>query len=348
MSRTRLQLAAAVAAIGILAVPAAASAAWGPAAPRTPVPGVSALSGIACPTGTACVSVGSDENLNGKSAVINAATGAVKVWSGDVTYAVDAVVCPGTKSCLAVSNPTVETVAVSSGAMKVTATPKKPATGIVALGAIACAGTKACYAVGFEGTETASKATVVHLSPAGKLLATNKNTGTGISAIACPSATLCLMGEHYTSGEVIQLLKNGKFSTSQKLPADTYIAAIACYKASVCYAIGGNTTSSPEIADELFPLNPATGAVGTMATIPGDFNGNSLYCLSATTCLSAGYIKSTSAIKNAVVTIVAGKPGTPTKTAGDFGLRDAACASASRCYAVAPSSSGAIVIKVKS
>src|SRR5690348_16609441 len=121
MSKTRLQLAAAVAALGILAVPAAASAAQGPGAPRTPVPGVGSLSGVTCPTAKACVSVGADNNFNGKSAVINAATGAVKVWSGDLASApMNAVACAGKTSCVAVADDTVASVAVSSGAMKVT------------------------------------------------------------------------------------------------------------------------------------------------------------------------------------------------------------------------------------
>ena len=46
--------------------------------------------------------------------------------------------------------------------------------------------------------------------------------------------------------------------------------------------------------------------------------------------------------------IVSGKPGTPKNYTGNFGFRSVACASASRCYAVGSSSSGAVVIKVKS
>jgi hypothetical protein len=350
MARTRMQLAAVVAAMTILAVPTVASAAVRPAVFRTPVPGLGSLSGVACPTASACVSVGADDNFNGKSAVINAATGAAKVWSGDVANApMNAVACASKKSCVAVADDTVASVAVSSGAMKVTATPKPPASGIVALGAIACAGTKACYAVGFEGTEAASTATVVHLSPAGKLLATKKNSGKGIAAIACPSATLCLMGENYSTGLVIQLLNNGSFGTSHPMPANTYIQAISCFKASLCYALGGNGTASPEVTDELFPLNPATGAVGTMAKIGGGFHGTSLSCLSASTCLAAGFTEPGSTAKDAVVAVVNGKPGTPKNYPGsDFGFASVACASASRCYAVGSSSSGAVVVKVKS
>jgi hypothetical protein len=345
MSRIRLHWAAALAATAILAVPAAASAAQGPGAPRTPVPGVNSLDGVTCPTATACVSAGSDGNFNGKSAVISAASGAIKVWSGDLASdSMNALACAGTASCLAVADDAVASVRVSSGAMKVTATPKKPASGIVALGAIACAGTSACYAVGFEGTEASSKATVVHLSPAGKLLATQQNSGTGIGAIACPSASLCLMGEHYTSGEVIQLLNNGRFGASHTLPAGTYVQAISCYQASLCYALGGSGNSAP---DELFPLNPKTGTAGPTATVNG-FNGAGLTCISATTCLVSGLTGTGSAAKNAVLAVVKGKPGKPVNYAGNFGLRDVACAGASACYAVGASSSGAIVDKVKS
>jgi hypothetical protein len=345
MPRTRLHLVAAVVATAILAVPAAANAAQGPGAPKTPVPGVSSLSGVTCPTAAACVSVGSDDNLNGKSAVINAASGALKVWSGDLASdSMNAVACAGATSCLAVADDAVASVGVSSGTMKVTATPKKPASGIVALGAIACAGTAACYAVGFEGTEASSKATVAHLSPAGKLLATKQNSGTGIGAIACPSASLCLMGEHYTSGEVIQLLNNGTFGTSHTLPAGTYVQAISCYKASLCYALGGSGSSAP---DEVFSLSPKTGTAGSAATING-FSGSGLTCINATTCLVSGLTGTGSAAKNAVVAVVKGKPGKPASYPGNFGLRDVACASASACYAVGASSSGAIVDKVKS
>ena len=147
------------------------------------------------------------------------------------------------------------------------------------------------------------------------------------------------MGEHYTSGEVIQLLQDGSFGASRTLPGDTFIQAIRCYKATLCYALGGNTTASPSLPDELFPLNPTTGAVGTMATMSG-FSGANLTCINATTCLVAGLNGTGSTAKNAVVAVVKGKPGKPANYPGTFGLRDVACASTSACYAVGASSSG--------
>jgi hypothetical protein len=354
MARTRLQLAAAAAAIGILTSPVAASAASGPGAPRTPVPGVNSLDSVTCPTAAACVAVGLDSNLNGKSAVINAATGAVKAWSGDLANApLNAVACAGTTSCVTVADDTVASLKVSTGAMKQTAKPKAPTGGIVALGAVACAGTTKCYAVGFEGPNFEStNAVVITLSPAGKLLADKKNTGTGIGAIACPSSSLCLMSDASPSGVSIQLLKDGKAGTSKPLPANTYVEAISCFKASLCYALGGNSKSSPVATDELFPLNPKTGAIGTMATIGGFSAGtgvNGIRCISATTCLVAGYTGSGSAAKPAMVIVSSGKPGAPVNYKGsDFPFDGVGCASDSRCYAVGSSSTGAVVVKVKS
>ena len=349
MPKARLHLAVAIAALGLLTVPAAASAANGPSGPAGSVAGLDSLDAIACPTAQTCVSVGSGEELNGRSVVINAATGAVKVWPGDLAAGpMNAVACPGTKSCLAVADDAVASVQVSTAAMKVTATPKRPANGIVALGAIACAGATTCYAVGFEGTEAASSATVVRLSSAGKLLGTTKNTGTGIAAIACPSSSLCLMGEHFTGKEAIQLLNNGKFGTSHAMPASTYVLAISCYKASLCYALGGNSTSSPAVTNELFPLNPKTGAIGSKATMSG-FNGTGISCINASTCLVSGFTGSGATAKAAVVTVVKAKPGTPVSYPGSsLSFRSLACASTTACYAVGSSPSGAIVDKIKS
>ncbi len=352
MSRTRLRLAAAVAAMGILALPAAASAAPQPAGLATPVPGVGALNSVTCPTATACVAVGSDDNLNGKSGVITAATGAVKVWSGDLSDApLNAVACPGKTSCVAVADDKVASVKVSTGAMKVTATPKAPAGGIVALGAIACAGSTKCYAVGFEGTEASSSAVVASLSAAGKLLADKKDTGTGISAIACPSSTFCLISDYTGTEELIQQLVNGKVgSTAHALPAKTFVEAMSCYKASVCYTLSGNSTSSPVQVNELFPVNPKTGVIGSVVTIPGGFSGDNISCISATTCLVTGFTGSGSTAKPAVAAVVKGKAGKPVNYPAGSGnnFHDVACASTSTCYAVGSSSTGGIVEKVKS
>jgi len=342
----RSRLAAVVAALGVLTVPAVASAAAsapGPARITGSVTGVNSLSSVKCPTATTCVAVGVDSNLNGKSVIITAATGAAKAWSGKLTNeAMNAVACPDATTCLAVADDAVATVAVSTGAMTVTAKPTPPAGGIVAMETLACPSATTCYAVGFEGTEANSKATVFALSAAGKLLAKRTSKGTGVGAIACPSTTLCLIDDNLPTGEGIEQLNNGHFGTLHKLPANTYVQSIACFKASLCYALGGNGTGSPELTDELFPLNPVTGAPGAAIAL-SNFDGTGLTCISANECRIVGFISP--AFTPAVLNVTSGQPGTPAGEPGS-GLNSIACATTALCYAVGLNSSGAIVDKV--
>jgi hypothetical protein len=340
----RTRLAVVVAALGVLASPAAASgAAFGPAGVAGQVAGVNSLSSVKCPTASTCVAVGTDSNLNGKSVIITAATGAAKAWSGTLTNeAMNDVACPNATTCLAVADDAVATVAVSTGAMKVTAKPTPPAGGIVAMDRIACASATTCYAVGFEGTPGNSKATVFVLSSAGKLLAKRTGLGTGVSGIVCPSSALCLMADGRTTGVFIQLLANGHFGTSHKLPANTFIQSIACFKASLCYALGGDGTASPELTDEVFPINPATGVPGAAIAL-SNFDGTGLTCISATECRIVGFISP--AFTPAVLNVTNGVPGTPASEPGSS-LDGIACATTALCYAVGGNSTGAIVDKV--
>ena len=311
------------------------------------VSGISSLTSVACPTAKACVAVGlGTDGTTGKSAVINATTGTAKAWSGGLANdPLNAVACAATAgTCLTVADDAVATVAAATGAMTVTATPKPPAGGIMALGAIACASAKACYAVGFQGTESASKAVAFHLSAAGKVVSKATGTGRGVGAIACPAATRCLISDNESAGLAIQLLNSGKFGQSSPLPTGTYVQRIACYKASLCYALGGNTTSTG--TDELFPVNPTTGAPGSKITISG-FSGTGMTCISATTCLVVGFTGSGATAKPAAVTVTNGKPGKPASYPGES-LSSIACATASLCYAVGQSSTSAIVDKVES
>jgi hypothetical protein len=350
--KTRFRFAVAATSIAILtwsvtAAGVAAAAAPGPDAGGTPVPGVAGLNGIGCPTSKTCVTVGLDESLNGKSAVISTATGKVHTWSGDLaSHGLNAIACPGKSSCLAVADAAVATVNTSSGAMKVTATLKPPTDAIVAIGAIACASSSSCYAVGFQGTEVTSQALVLRLAASGKLLKKMVDTGTGISAIACPSSKLCLLADHTKAKESIQLLSNGHFGTSHAFPADTYISQVTCFQAKACFALGGSTSSETAATNELFPLNPKTGAIGHVVKT-GTFSGNGMACASATRCLIVGFTTSGSTTAPALVTVTRGKPGHPAKIgAAADGFAEVACASATDCYAAGLSRSGAIVLKV--
>jgi hypothetical protein len=346
MFRTRLWLAPTFGVLGVLAL-AIGPAALASAAPdvrSTSVPGLTSLNSVWCPTAKTCVSVGSNaDKFVGKSAVINATTGAVRAWSGSVKNDLfTAMACLSKTTCLAVSDDAVATVKVSNGALKVTATPKPPAKGIVALGAIACAGSKNCYAGGFEGSGFTGKALLIHLSSGGKLLGHLTPPGTGIAAIACPSSSRCLFSLSARSGETIQLLKNGRTGTSHAMPSHTYVEAIACYAAKTCYALGGNNSST--FTNELFPLNPATGAIGKVIKL-GKFTGTDLTCATARRCLVIGFAGAS--VKAKVLAVVGGKAGQPSSIgSGSDGYSGIACATSSVCYAVGSGPSGAIVTKI--
>ncbi|HEY2575977.1 MAG TPA: hypothetical protein VGI74_06685 [Streptosporangiaceae bacterium] len=316
----------------------------------TPVSGVNSLDSITCPTAKTCVAVGlgGSSGSTGKSVIVAAATGKATTWSGGLTNdPLNAVAChTAATTCLSVADDAVATVAVSTGAMKVTAVPKPPAGGIMALGTIACATAKSCYAAGFQGIRPTTHAVLLHLSGAGKIIKKTVVTGTGIAAIACPASTGCLFTDSKSPVESLQMVSNGHISTVATFPADTFVQSIKCFQASLCYALGGNGTSNPELTNELFPLNPTTGAIGSVIKLSGGgFSGTGLACASATKCLVAGFNGSGANAKPAVVTVTSGKPGSPVNFPGEV-FSAVGCATASLCYATGLASTGAIIEKV--
>ncbi len=347
MSIAALAVTAGLCALGA-AVPASASA-TSQSGGAASAPGVANLYAVACPTATGCVAVGvSTVSDNGKSVAINAATGAVKVWSGSLANLIpEAVACPGKTSCLATIDNTFASVKVSGAAMKVTAKIPLPSTGIIAINAIACAGSKACYAVGFEGTEAASTALVVKLSASGKVLAKVKGSGTGAGAIACPSSTTCLVAEHTKTAELIVPLTNGRLGAGHKLATGTFVQSISCYAAKLCYALGGKLTGTDR-TDELITLNPKTGQPGKTVSL-GGVNGDGVACYSATQCVVAGYTGSGATAVPASVVVTKGKLGPVAHySSSDRSFSSVACATAKRCYAVGEgaTASAAAVTKV--
>jgi hypothetical protein len=307
--------------------------------------------GVACPTSRTCVAVGLDDLFDGKSAVVTTANGAVRAWPGSLALdAMHTVACPGTSTCLAVSSGAVATVNASTGAMKVTEKLKPPSGGIVALTDVACASSTSCYAVGFKGAGPSSRAIVVHLSAAGKQLGLDPGVGTAISAIACPSATLCIVSAHLHSGrEVTELIAGGILAAGYNFPAATFVERLACYQAKVCYALGGKSTSGIHLANELFPISasagPRSGAVGKAVKIAG-FSGTGMACVSATKCLIVGFTGVGPRARAAVVTVSHGRPGKPARLGpAKAVLANVACASATVCYAVGNLSGKAFVIR---
>jgi hypothetical protein len=152
------------------------------------------------------------------------------------------------------------------------------------------------------------------------------------------------MSDNKSTGVRIQLLSNGHIGTSHALPANTYVEDIACYAASLCYALGGDSNASPVSTDELFPINPTTGAVGKAITLKS-FSGTGLTCISATGCLVVGFKGSGATAEPGVTVVSNGSPGPVTIYPG-VSLDGIACATTTRCWAVGLGKSDAVVDKV--
>lgn len=333
--------------------PVPAAAASTASVPKISVPGITVLFGAACPTASACVAVGSGGNGDdlGKSAVIDASTGAARPGIGSLADApLEAVACPsGSATCVAVGSDAVATVNASTGAVNLASVLKTRPTAAFFMSSIACASSSTCYAAGAlrpRGSAT-SKAVLVELSGAGKLTKEIPDSGTGIGAIACPTATRCLVSDDH-AGVSIQVVTRGKFGAVTRLPAGTYVEALSCFRAVVCYALAGTdvkSKSSPPLTDELVPLNTATGARGVPVRIGHGFTGYALACPSATRCVIVGAIGYGSNARPTVVVVNDGQPAAPAYYEGQS-LSGIGCASATVCYAVGLGSAGAVVDKV--
>ncbi len=229
------------------------------------------LSGVACPSATACLAVGSGPS-QGADAVASV-TGSSATWgaltpsSGDTGnfYAWNAIACPSATACLAVGadnlNAVVTIATLSAGTWSWTPTTELPndATGAGSLDAIACPSTTTCLAVGSDGegvgiatvaTATASGWT---WSPETTLLADASGQG-GLNAIACPSATTCVaVGSDGSLGVAASATGTGATWTWGSESAVELGAAspglgglngVACPSATTCVAVGWDNTDA--------------------------------------------------------------------------------------------------------
>jgi len=307
------------------------------------VPAVGSLNAIACPTSTDCIAVGSDTNLNGKSAVVHSANATASVWPGTLLYhPLEGVACAIPTDCVAVAVGATVRVTVANGASSLAGVLHPPTGQIAPLGSVACPNPTECFAVGFEGTEGHSEAFLAHLSATGAILGTTREAArSGFAAIACPTSTLCLLAAaNLTHPEMVQMLDNGHLGGGHLLAPSTYIQALACYKDVACYALAGRTTAQK--TNLLYPISPATGAIGPARPIGGGFSGDGIACPSANQCLVVGF---NGARKPAVVTATRGVPSGPRAVAGT-GLSGIGCTEAGACFGVGQDSAVGLAERV--
>lgn len=326
MQRRVVILAGLLLAAGSLAAPGWATAA---VPPSGKVAGLANLNAIACPTTTRCVATGTAGGLTSQGVSVDVATGAATVSSATTDF-LDAVACATASACVAVADDATVRVAVATGATTLVRTLTAPTDEIDALSSIACPTASSCYAAGFQGTELHSRAFLVHVAATGAVLGSSTTSSTGFGAIACPTATLCLLAAaDGAKPEGIQLLDDGHLGAIHLLAAKTYVQALACFKATACFALAGKVSGSPK-ADEVISLDPTTGAIETTSVIAGTFSGTGMACATAEECIVVGY---TAPLKPAIDVVTKGKAAKVTAVGG-VGLAGVACTAAGVCLAV--------------
>jgi hypothetical protein len=127
--------------------------------------------------------------------------------------------------------------------------------------------------------------------------------------------------------------------TVTKVP-DAYLSGVSCANAATldCVAVGQQPSKAGSTASivKSRKLRISGGSVGAPEDLPVDFNGLSLACQSATSCLIAGFVgpSTNQNQEGAVVSVTNGAAGSPRLVPGTRILSGVACLSSSTCVAV--------------
>jgi hypothetical protein len=313
-------------------------------AAKAPVPADAAGSGafinaIACPSATACTAIGEYTDSSGNSHLFvltmrgsswTAATAPLPAGAPDsLGPGISVLACPSATACTAVGDYTVDhyhdpwtdshlfllTMRGSSWTAATTPLPGAPTSAIIDIGGIACPSATACVAAGWY-----DDAVPPSLGGEGLLL-TMRGTSwtaatpplpagvtggrTSVSAVACPSATLCTAVGGYESSadnsEGLLLTQHQGSWTAATAPvppgaaANPYssITAVACPSATTCTAAGSYTNSAGNgqvllLTQHQGSWTAATAPVPAGApTSPQTFI-TGMACPSATACTAFG------------------------------------------------------------
>jgi hypothetical protein len=267
------------------------------------------LSGVSCPSGSACLAVGENpDQTTGVAVPLNPGTAMVR--SGQELHIISGifmsgVACASRKRCLAVghdSSGSGVAVALSpaTGAILRGQTVQTiPGTGGVGLEGVACPLANLCVAVGENSGRSAGIA--VPLNPATGAIRRGQSiqnvTHKGILIdVACPSTTSCMAVGWGASQPSVAVpinprtgaLARGQSDRSVSAQAEM-LTAVSCPSRSLCLAVG-NDTGDPSVGQAV-PIDPTTAAIVTdqsIQTLEGTGALNAVVCPSAAQCLTAG------------------------------------------------------------
>ena len=293
---------------------------WSIQATPSPAGSASGLTGVSCPTATACAAVGFSVNATSNQTLAERWNGTT--WSiqatpnpaGETRVSLNAVSCPSATACTAIGDYTNSagtdlTLAErwNGTSWSVQATPNPAGATGSSLSAVSCPSATACTAA---GSYTNSAGTQVTLAESWNgttwtIQATPKpagSTGSSLSGVSCTSAAACTAAGSYTDSAGTTLtLAEGWDGTSWSIqatpnpacPVGSFLNGVSCTSATACTAAGdtingaGNAVTLAERWNGTTWTIQATPSSGLSAAL------NGVSCTSATACTAAGGYQNT-------------------------------------------------------
>jgi hypothetical protein len=366
----RLAVAAMVALVGGIAAPGIAAAGTEPSwvIQSTLSPGGrqgSVLTGVSCPSATACTAVGGYALRSG------AITMLAEHWTG-ATWVVEstpnppgskwselvAVSCSSARACAAVGQDSKGTLAERWNGTKwaIQPTPNPAGTKGSELVAVSCSSAKACTAVGDYGKGAAGSTLAERWNGTKWVIQATPNPVTGtdgsiLAGVSCSSARACTaVGEGNVTDSKSDTLAehwNGTKWVIQPTPKhpsgnESELTGVSCRSATTCIATGnsGNVDTEVTLAERWngrkWAVQPTSNPSGSKGS---ELAGVS--CPSATACTAAGDYYNRSGTDVTLAERWNGRKwalqSTPNPSdAGASPLTGVSCSSATACTAVGP------------
>lgn len=331
MRRTTSYVVVLAAALALLPATAASAATWAGQSPVDPVGSTaSGLSGTTCTSSTNCLAAGTYDPGTGITLPL------IEKWNGTAWSQLTAatppaghngaalvsVGCSSSTACTAVGNyydanfDQWALVQRYNGTAWASQTFFRPAGALgTSLSSVVCPSSTSCYAVGtyidasgvsqplsasWNGT-TWSQLTVPTVAG---------STGTGLSAIACTSTTVCTTVGSYLDARGTPLptsatLASGTWTLKTVATptgaAATFLSGLSCTSSSACTTVGYATDSLGAVFAVAERFNGTTWAQQTLASPPAGSTGSALIgvsCTTSTHCSAVGYYLDASSVQN--------------------------------------------------
>ena len=305
-----------------------------------PVAGTSDLEGVACPSATSCIAVGSGSS-SGAVVVPLAADGNPGTPVTAQASFLSEVACGSATSCVAVGGTGIgSVVTIDSG----TPGTLQTVTGTEDLGAVACANASTCLGLGAEFPDVEVVVPIVN-GTAGTA-ETLPGPTVELNFVACPSATSCIaVGADHSGGVAVPLSPSGTPGTVQPVAGTSDLEGVACLSATSCIAVGAGSSGGAVVV----PLS-AGGTPGTVEAVTGTHALAGVACTSSScvavgnVCTGATCVTNSDFAGQVVLVAADGTPGNPLTVTGTEDLTGAACTSATSCVAVGASSTNGVVV----